>query len=156
MWLKNIIIKDIKFFEIKIAIQTNFIKFTRTWTVVSTKLELGKGLKLGRVYVTTFDLGLDDGVKFKDRRLFEIIIVVLFVTWCMWDKKVIEKVKKYIEIYGIFLSMSETSKELIKETISKLSVSSYALFVNILSILFFEYFLILHASIYLTKLFLTQ
>ena len=48
--------------------------------MVSTKLELGKGLKLGRVYVTTFDLGLDDGVKFKDRRLFEIIIVVLFVT----------------------------------------------------------------------------
>ena len=36
-----------------------------------------------------------------DRRLFEIlfgiITVVLFVMWCMWDKKVNEKIKKYVK-----------------------------------------------------------
>ena len=32
-----------------------------------------------------------------DRVLFEIITVVHFVIWCMWDKKIIKKIKRWIE-----------------------------------------------------------
>ena len=32
-----------------------------------------------------------------DRVLFKIITVVFFVMWCMWDKKMIENIKKWVE-----------------------------------------------------------
>ena len=38
-------------------------------------------------------------VYYLDSVLFKIISVTLFIIWCMWDKKVIENIKMWVEEY---------------------------------------------------------